>query len=42
VLLGTDPYVAVAPFAEFAQFLYFGVRVVGVVFDGEAGGIVLK
>jgi hypothetical protein len=39
-LFGADPDVAVAPFAEVAEFLDFGVRVLDVVFDGEAGGVV--
>jgi len=40
VLFGTYPEVAVGPARKVAQFLDFGVVVLFVVFDGEAGGVV--
>jgi len=40
VLLGADPDMAIAPFAKVTQFLDFGVRVLRVVFDGEAFRVV--
>lgn len=40
MLFGADPDVAVGPFAEVAELLDFGVRVLDVVFDGEAGRVV--
>lgn len=40
VLLRRDPDVAVAPFAQVAEFLDFGMVVLDVVFDGEAAGVV--
>lgn len=40
MLLGADPDIAIAPFAKVTQFLDFGVRVLRVVFDGEAFGVV--
>lgn len=36
MLFRAHPHVAVAPLAQVAQFLHFGVRVLDVVFDGEA------
>ena len=40
MLLGADPNMAIAPFAEFPQLLDLGVVVLDVVLLGQAGGIV--
>lgn len=40
VLLGRNPDVTVAPFAEISKFLYFRMLVLNIVFDRQAGRIV--
>jgi hypothetical protein len=40
VLLWANPYVSVTPFAELAEFLYFGMRVLDVVFLGKSGWVI--
>ena len=39
MLLGTNPNMSVTPLAQFPQFLYFFMRVLHVVLDGEPRGI---
>lgn len=39
MLFGGHPEVAVAPLAEVAEFLHFGVCLLGVVFDGEGARV---
>jgi len=40
MLFGRDPKMAIAPSAQVAEFLDFGMRVLHVIFHGEARGIV--
>lgn len=40
MLLRANPNMAVAPLAQLAQFLYFGMRVLQIVLLGEAGRVV--
>lgn len=40
MLLGTDPYMAVTPFAEVAQLLHLGMAVLDVVLLWQAGRVV--
>jgi hypothetical protein len=40
MLLRANPNVAVAPLAQLAQFLYFGMRVLQIVLLGEAGRVI--
>ena len=40
VLLGADPYVAIAPFAQLAKLLDLGVVVLRVVLDWKSRGVI--
>lgn len=40
VLLGRNPNVAIAPFAQFAKLLYFWVLMLDVILDRQTSGIV--